>query len=72
MASYTVKLTPDVVNLASEGSLDTIVDGVSLQRTMDMILVKNSGYKMVSRLKDGDTFDDVIAQLGDYANLVEV
>lgn len=72
MASYTVKLTPDVVNLASEGSLDTVVNGVSLQRTMDMILVENSGYKMVSRLKDGDTFDDVIAQLGDYANLVEV
>jgi hypothetical protein len=72
MASYTVKLTPDVVNLASEGSLDTVVNGVSIQRTMDMILVKNSGYKMVSRLKDGDTFNDTIAQLGDYANLVEV
>ena len=72
MASYIVKLTPDVVNLASEGSLDTIVNGVSIQRTMDMILVKNSGYKMVSRLKDGDTFDDVVADLGMYANLVEV
>lgn len=72
MASYTVKLTPDLVNLASEGSLDTVVNGVSIQRTMDMVLVSNSGYKMVSRLKDGDTFDDVIATIGDYANLVEV
>jgi len=72
MASYRVKLTPDVINLASEGSLDTVVNGLSIQRTMDMVLVKNSGYKMVSRLKDGDTFDDVIADLGMYANLVEV
>lgn len=72
MASYTVKLTPDLVNLSTEGSLDTLVDGVSIQRTMDMVLVSNSGLKMVSKLKDGDTFDDVIATLGDYVNLVEV
>lgn len=72
MASYTVKLTPDVVNLGTEGSLDVVVDGKSLQRTMDMVLVSNNGLKMVSKLKDGDTFDDVIADLGDYANLVEV
>jgi hypothetical protein len=71
MASYTVKLTPDVRNLGTEGSLDVVVNGKSLQRTMDMVLVKNSGYKMVSRLKDGDTFDDVIADLGMYANVVE-
>jgi hypothetical protein len=72
MASYAVKLTPDVVNLGTEGSLDVTVNGVSIQRTMDMVLVKNSGYKMVSRLKDGDTFDDVISDLGMYANVVEL
>jgi len=72
MASYAVKLTPDVVNLGTEGSLDVTVNGVSIQRTMDMVLVKNSGYKMVSRLKDGDTFDDVVSDLGMYANVVEL
>lgn len=73
MADYAVKLTPNVVNLATEGSLDTtVVGGVSLQRTMDMVLVSNSGLKMVSRLKDGDTFNNTIATLGDYANVVEV
>jgi hypothetical protein len=72
MASYTVKLTPDVVNMSTEGSMDTVVDGVSIQRTMEMVLVSNSGYKMVGKLKDGDTFDDVIADLGDYSNLVVV
>lgn len=71
MASYTVKLTPDLVNLSTEGSLDVLVNGKSIQRTMDMVLVKNSGYKMVSKLKDGDTFDDVIAGLGSYANIVD-
>lgn len=72
MASYQVKLTPDVVNLGTEGSLDVTVNGVSIQRTMDMVLVKNNGYKMVSRLKDGDSFDDVIADLGSYGNVVEL
>lgn len=72
MASYAVKLTPDVVNLGTEGSLDVLVNGNSIQRTMDMVLVKNSGYKMVSRLKDGDTFTDVIQTVADYANVVEL
>lgn len=72
MASYAVKLTPDVVNLGTEGSLDVLVDGVSIQRTMDMVLVKNSGYKMVGRLKDGDTFTDVIQTVADYTNVVEL
>ena len=72
MANYAVKLTPDVVNLGTEGSLDVLVNGNSIQRTMDMVLVKNSGYKMVSRLKDGDTFNDTIQTVADYANVVEL
>ena len=72
MASYTVKLTPSVVNMATEGSMDVTVNGKSIQRTMDMVLVKNNGYKMVSRLKDGDTFTDTVAVLGDYVNVEAV
>lgn len=72
MASYTVKLTPDVVNLGTEGSLDVLVGGVSIQRTMDMVLISNGGFKMVSRLKDGAEFTDTVQTVADYANVVTV
>lgn len=71
MATYTVNLSPTLVNLATEGSLDTTVtNGNSLQRTMHGILVKNgSDYKMVGRLNDGGTFTDTVAAVGDYDNI---
>lgn len=72
MASYTVNLSPALVNLASEGSLDTAIDasGNSIQRTMHAILVKNgANYKMVGKLADGESFDDVVATLADYPNV---
>ena len=68
MATYTVNLSPTLVNLATEGSLDTaVVNGNSIQRTMHAILVKNNtDYKMVGRLADGGTFTDTVAGVGDY------
>jgi hypothetical protein len=73
MSTYTVQLEPALVNLASEGSLDTAIDasGHSIQRTMNAILVKSGGnYKMVGHLKDGDTFTDTVEGVGDYPNIV--
>lgn len=67
MSNYTVKLTPDVVNLASEGGLDSsLLNGVSLQRTFNDIMVVDSegNRKKVGRLKDGESFDDIVK----YAN----
>lgn len=60
MASYVVKLTPDLVNQVSEGNLDTSVkDGLSNQRTMECVLVVNgSDRKQLHRLNDGETYDD--------------
>ena len=61
MASYTVDLVPDLVNLASEGSMDTSVnnEGLSVQRTMESVLVVNgSDRKQLYRLADGETYDD--------------
>jgi len=60
MASYTVDLTPDLVNQVSEGSLDTSVrGGLSAQRTMDAVLVVNgSDRKQLYRLADGETYND--------------
>ena len=63
MASYTVDLTPSLVTPSSEGSLDTsVVNGLSTQRTFEMTMVVSSGgdRKVVGRLADGDTYNDVV------------
>ena len=60
MASYTVDLTPSLVNQSSEGSLDdSLVGGLSVQRTVEALLVVNgSDRKMLYRLADGETYND--------------
>lgn len=60
MAVYTVDLTPSLVNQSSEGSLDTsVVAGLSLQRTMESLLVVNGAdRKQLYRLADGETYDN--------------
>lgn len=63
MASYTVDLTPNLVNLSSEASLDTsVLNGLSKQRTLNATMLVNSSneMKMVGRLNDGDSYDDVV------------
>jgi hypothetical protein len=67
MTQYSLKLTPDLVNLGSEGSLDTsLINGVSLQRTANMLeVVDANGNRKVISLKDGDIFDDVISGVDD-------
>ena len=64
MSNYIVRLTPNEVNLGSEGGLDTsLLNGVSLQRTLnDIMIVDGDGNrKIVGNLKDGDSFDNVVA-----------
>lgn len=60
MATYTVDLTPSLVNQVSEGSLDTsVAGGVSAQRTQECVLVVNGeDRKQLHRLADGETYDD--------------
>jgi hypothetical protein len=62
MTDYTAKLTPNEVNMGTEGGLDILVDGVSIQRTLNgIMLVDNTGgRKIVGKLKDGDSFDDIV------------
>lgn len=72
MATYTVDLSPALVNLASEGSLDTSRDanGNSLQRQLfGVFVVDGSDRKMVGIVKDGETFNDVVAGISDYPNI---
>lgn len=62
MATYTVDLTPALVNQNSEGSMDTSVSGgLSAQRTQECVLVVNgSDRKQLHRLADGESYDDAV------------
>lgn len=62
MSNYEINLSPNLVNMATEGSMDTsLLNGKSLQRTANGIMVaKGKNRKIVGRLADGDQFDDVI------------
>lgn len=61
MAGYRIKLTPDLINLASEGSLDTsVANGVSIQRTA-YIEVYNTGKRKIVSAVDGTSFNDSIS-----------
>jgi len=72
MASYTVNLTPALRNYTTEGGLDTsVLNGVSLQRTVNMVMtVDRSDRKVVGNVVDGGSFDDVVQTLGDVAGIV--
>ena len=68
MASYTGDLTPVVVTVVSEGSLDTsVVGGLSTQRTKESVLVVNgANRKQLYRLADGETYDDTTFETVSY------
>jgi hypothetical protein len=65
MATYNVDLSPSLVNLGTEGSLDTsVTGGNSIQRTVHGILiVDGTDRKIVGRIADGSTFDDTMDTL---------
>lgn len=68
MASYTLKLTPTLRNLGTEGSLDTsVVNGVSLQRTGYMTTADGGDAQLVkvTELNDGQTFTDTVQTIAD-------
>lgn len=68
MASYTIDLSPNMVNLASEGSLDTsLLNGNSIQRTV-YIEVYNSNDRKIVAVNDGESFDDAMQGLTDLSN----
>ena len=63
MSNYSVKLTPNFTNPATEGSLDTsMLDGKSLQRTINMYEVDNNGNRKMISGKDGGEFNDTTFQ----------
>lgn len=72
MSNYQVQLTPQLVNLGTEGSLDTaVVNGHSIQRTMvDIDVVNGTNRKKVGRLSDGNTFNDVVGGVGSYEDII--
>jgi hypothetical protein len=61
---YQVDLTPKLINMTTEGGLDTsIVNGVSLQRTANMIMTSNcvGDLKVIGSRKDGESYDDIVS-----------
>lgn len=72
MADYVVNLSPALVNMGTEGSMDTSLDanGNSIQRTFHGLMVVNSNdRKMVGRLADGAEFNDTVGGLVDLPNI---
>ena len=67
MATYTVELSPALVNLGTEGSLDTsVTGGNSIQRSVHGIYFHAGGeFKMTGRILDGGTFTDTVATVAD-------
>lgn len=72
MANYLVKLTPTLRNFATEGGLDTtVVNGVSLQRTVNMVMtVDGSNRKVIGNRADGGSFNDAAQTLLNVAGIV--
>jgi hypothetical protein len=63
MADYSLKLTPSIRNIDSEGSLDTsVLNGESIQRTVNILeVVDGSGNKkVIGVVKDGQSFNDIV------------
>ena len=72
MANYTVDLTPSLRNFTTEGGLDTaVVNGNSIQRTANMLLVVNGNdRKMVGNRADNGSFNDTVETLRDLDFIV--
>ena len=72
MTNYSINLSPNLVNISSEGGLDTsVLNGKSLQRTVNGLMIKtNSGRKIVGRLQDNEQFNDEIEKVKDLPEIV--
>jgi hypothetical protein len=76
MTTYTLKLTPDLRNLSTEGGLDTSVSltgvgnsGVSAQRT-GYIEVNSGSNRKIVEVKDGETFTDTMQTITNFGFIV--
>jgi hypothetical protein len=70
MTTYTLDLSPALVNMSTEGGLDTaILNGNSIQRT-GYIEVKNGANRKIVEVRDGDSFNDTMETLADLSFIV--
>ena len=72
MSNYSIKLTPTFIDPTTEGSLDTsMLDGKSLQRTINMYEVNNNGNRKMISGKDSEEFNDTTFQNSDGVGTFE-
>lgn len=73
MADYVVKLTPQMVNPGTEGSMDEhLVNGYSLQRTGYFDILNGTNVKKLTRVVDGVTINNTIATWADNPNFTAI
>jgi hypothetical protein len=71
---YPVVLTPNLINIATEGGLDTsVLNGVSLQRTVNMVMTcdQQGNVKVVGSRKDGESYDDVVSYVSGWKTVID-
>lgn len=72
MADYIAKLVPDLLNMSTESGLDTsILNGVSMQRTINCLEVGTSGNRKSVSVMDGEGFNDTVQTLTDIVGIIE-
>lgn len=72
MADYIAKLVPDLLNFSTESGLDTsILNGVSLQRTINCLEVGLSGDRKSVSVIDGESFSSTAQTLSSVAGIID-
>lgn len=71
MADYVAKLVPDLLNFSTESGLDTaIVNGVSIQRTINCLEVGLSGDRKSVSVIDGEAFNSTVQTLTSVPGII--
>ena len=71
MANYVAKLVPDLFNFSTESGLDTsILNGVSLQRTINCLEVGLSGDRKSVSVIDGEAFNSTAQTLTSVSGII--
>ena len=71
LTEYDIKLTPELINMSTEGSQDSsVVNGVSQQRKINMLTTRRyDKYKTIIQTADGKVINNQPESIADYPNI---